>query len=110
MTMGMTMNQIAVKTVAGGVVLLKENYGRQAHEAAEAHLLLAWDSMREAEDLEEGQEPAATALADSFCGCDTCQVRETLWAATPFLQAGAVRDLMRGGLPDGIVAISEDRP
>lgn len=60
------------------------DHAQAAQRAAEEHLLACWESL----DNEE-VEPETAA---PFCGCMTCEVRETLWAAYPQLQAMALAD------------------
>lgn len=55
------------------------DYGQRAQIAAEEHLMACWDYLHD-----DGEEPED--LAGPFCGCQTCEVRETLHAAYPHLQ------------------------
>lgn len=59
----------------------------QAQQAAEKHLEACYDWL-EAEDGDV-EEPDMAGL---FCGCLTCQVRETLHAAYPFLRQLALSE------------------
>ena len=65
---------------------------QKAQDAAEAHIdalqaeLWAWEN-----DDELGEETTVDDQLGPFCGCDTCVVREILYAAAPYL-AKFVRD------------------
>lgn len=50
-----------------------------AQQAAEEHIRACWLWLNE-----DGPEPV---MLDVFCGCLTCEVRETLHAAQPHLRA-----------------------
>ncbi len=56
------------------------DYGHLAQQAAEEHLQACWANLDD-----DGEEPETAA---PFCGCLTCEVRETLHAAYPFLVQG----------------------
>jgi len=56
------------------------DFGMAAQAAAEAHLQACMDAL-DANDAGVAWESPASA---PFCGCDTCCVRETLYAAWPF--------------------------
>lgn len=80
---------ITVKDVRGDDVVLLEDFGVQAQQAAEEHIANCWSWLRADEtDESEGDSPAI----GPFCGCTTCEVREILYASLPFLQAGFARD------------------
>lgn len=72
----------------------ERDYGLEAHNAAAAHLQECWDYLSYVNGLVEtdnvesvGEDPASAP----FCGCDTCQIREILWAAWPFVRASIAR-------------------
>lgn len=56
--------------------------GRDAQEAAEAHLS-ALAPYSEWADEEDADPDAMPETAGPWCGCDTCQVREAVAAAWP---------------------------
>jgi hypothetical protein len=58
----------------------EHNYDEEAQEAAELHLQACYEHI-----LDGAPEP--DGLMAPFCGCLTCQVRETLHAAEPYLRA-----------------------
>lgn len=75
--------------VKGEEVALEDDFGAQAQRAAEDHLTAVWSYFRsEEEGEEEGENPAVGA----FDGCQTCEVREVLFASLPILWAGFQRD------------------
>lgn len=83
-----------VQNVRNETVELETDFGAQAQRAAEDHMTRVWNFFHEAEGGEEdGKDPAVGA----FCGCQTCEVRETLYAAIPFIAAGLARE---GEAPD----------
>jgi len=55
-----------------------EHHAHAAHAAAEAHMWECWQSL---DDDDVDPDTAAP-----FCGCMTCEVRETLHAAYPHLR------------------------
>lgn len=55
--------------------------GYLAQQAAEKHLAACYDALVEEEDDPE-KWPESPASAP-FCGCETCVVREVLYAAWP---------------------------
>lgn len=67
----------------------ERDWGFEAQQAAEKHLDLCdahmyWEEEGEAEgeDRPEGESPAI----GPYCGCQTCTVRETLYAAWPIIE------------------------
>lgn len=65
------------------------DWGLEAHDAAINHLdqCDAWLAYFDNEDEEErpaGQDPASAP----YCGCQTCLVREVLYAAWPIIEEG----------------------
>ena len=64
---------------------VKEDIGIKAQRAAEAHLAACYDAMNQWEEDEYDSSIESPASAP-FCGCDTCVVREVLWAAWPILE------------------------
>lgn len=62
------------------------DYGYEAQQAAEKHLAAIYAAE---EAAEEGGDEAWPATAGPWCGCDTCMVRETLYAAWPILLEAA---------------------
>jgi len=64
-----------------------------AQMAGEERLRLAVDLMvydNEHWDDENASHPGYDILADPFCGCDTCVVREVIDAAWPYLKTLAL--------------------
>lgn len=62
------------------------DYGALAQKAAEEHLSACWEAYwaeEESESLEDLPESPACA---PFCGCETCVVREVLFAAWPIIE------------------------
>lgn len=75
--------------VTGAEVPLEADWGVQAQREAEDHLTRVWSHFHgEEQGTEEGDSPAIGA----FDGCQTCEVRETLFAAIPVIEAGLNRD------------------
>jgi len=64
------------------------DWGVLAQKAAEKHLAACNEALFAIEDGQEVESPASAP----FCGCDTCQVRETLYAAWPILERWAVEE------------------
>lgn len=60
------------------------DYGAEAQRAAEDHLAACWSAFHDEED-EEGQ-PIESPASAPFDGCQTCEVREVLYAAYPHLE------------------------
>jgi len=85
------MSAVMVTAVSGEQVELAEDFGAQAQRAAETHLEACWTSFR-AEDYEDVETLPPSPSVGPFDGCQTCEVREMLHAALPFLQAGFARD------------------
>jgi hypothetical protein len=67
------------------------DYGYEAHRAAEKHLIACFEALDAEGEGDDGQWPPD--MAGPFDGCDTCQVRETLHAAWPFLLEAARAEL-----------------
>lgn len=69
------------------------DYGLLAHQDAIAHLSGCWDALVELDD-----DPDATVTdpaSGPFCGCDTCIVREVLYAAWPIMRSAAREELLQ---------------
>lgn len=64
--------------------LLDENY-RQAHKKAEEHLAACNEAMFD-DDGNEAIDKESPAVGP-YCGCETCMIREVLWAAKEELVA-----------------------
>lgn len=80
---------ITVINLRGETVELEYDFGMQAQREAEDHMTRVWAHFHaEEEDEAEGDSPAIGA----FDGCQTCEVRETLMAAMPFIAAGLARE------------------
>lgn len=62
---------------------MSEDLGPPAQRAAEAHLAACWEAYWAEEEGREIESPACAP----FCGCDTCVVREVLFAAWSFLES-----------------------
>lgn len=58
--------------------------GVLAQRAAELHLAACMEALWAYE--EEGDEDVESPASAPFCGCDTCIVREILWAAWPIFE------------------------
>lgn len=78
------------------------NYGEEAQRAAEAHLAACNEAMFAYEDGDESVESPAIA---PYCGCDTCIVREVLFAAWSVMDAW-VDDALAGD----VGSEQEDQP
>ncbi len=62
------------------------DYGYEAQQAAEKHL----EAIEAAEDAADGTDNVAyPETAGPWCGCTTCTVRETLYAAWPIMLEAA---------------------
>lgn len=64
----------------------QRDFGFEAQAAAEAHLCACHEALSADEDGEDIESPASAP----FCGCETCEVREVLFAAWPFLKLAAL--------------------
>jgi hypothetical protein len=66
-----------------------EDWEQAMQRVAERHLQYANEWLWEEEDGEHagmhGESPECPNLAGPYCGCDTCVVREVLWAAWPYM-------------------------
>lgn len=62
------------------------DYEQAAQRAAEQHLAACQEWMWAEEEGGESLERECPSVGP-FCGCDTCIVREILWAAWPHLLA-----------------------
>lgn len=65
---------------------MTRDYGLEAHQAAEKHLE-ACDYALHVEI--DGEAPDFPETAGPYCGCETCIVREVLFAAWPILLEAA---------------------
>jgi hypothetical protein len=65
----------------------KTDIGILAQRAAEKHLDACHEAMWA---WEEGDDEIESPASAPFCGCDTCIVREVLWAAWPIFQEHSV--------------------
>jgi hypothetical protein len=70
------------------------NWRYEAQQAAEWHL----DACMAAEEASEVGRVVDTPACAPFCGCDTCSVREALYAAWPYAMGEAVDELVNAGL------------
>ena len=78
------------------------DFGIEAQRAAEAHLAACQEAFWDYESGEmQGEEDGSPASAP-FCNCDTCIVREVLFAAWPIMQQEAQDEIdqLRGALKD----------
>lgn len=67
---------------------MSDDFFLDAYKAAVAHLEACHDALY-AEEAGMDDDVSSPASAP-FCGCDDCQVRETLYAAFPILRAGVL--------------------
>lgn len=58
---------------------MTRDFGAAAQKAAEAHLAACQEALFEME--EDSGELVESPASAPFCGCDTCMVREVLYAA-----------------------------
>lgn len=70
------------------------DFGAEAQAAAEKHLEACWEALyaerdAEADDVDINELPESPAIG-AFCGCETCEIREVLHAAWPFLKEAAL--------------------
>lgn len=83
-----------VQNIRNETVELEHDFGAQAARAAEDHMGAVWGYFHAIDEgIETGDDPSIGA----FDGCSTCEVRETLYAAMPFIAAGLARE---GDAPD----------
>jgi hypothetical protein len=61
------------------------DHGLAMQQAAERHINLVWAAFYQAEDDEDGEDIVSPAVGP-FCGCTTCEVRETLAGAWPAIE------------------------
>lgn len=82
------------------------DFALEAHQAALQHLA----ACQAAEEIEQagGTPEDWPDTAGPYCGCDTCCVRETLFAAWPLLLEAARQEVATGGT-GGEVATGELR-
>ena len=66
----------------------ERDYFLEAQQAAEAHLAACYEAFY-AEQEDDGPLPESPASAP-FCACETCEIRETLFAAWPLLREAAL--------------------
>ena len=62
----------------------------EAQKAAEAHLAACTEAMFAWEEAGEVDESIVSPAIAPFCGCDTCVVREVLYAAWPIMEQGVL--------------------
>ena len=65
------------------------DWGVLAQKAAEKHLAACMEAMFA---MDEGEEEVESPASATFCGCDTCIVREVLYAAWPILERWALEE------------------
>lgn len=63
-------------------LMAESDLAERAHRAAEEHLDACFQAMS---DLEEGYDASSPAM-DAFCGCQTCIIREILYAVWDMLR------------------------
>lgn len=63
--------------------------GYLAHHAAERHLAACHDALWAWSEREDGEPEPESPASAPFCGCDTCVVREVLYAAWPIYEEHA---------------------
>lgn len=73
--------------------------GYAAQQAAEAHLDACEEALWAEEELEDGAELPDSPACAPFCGCQTCVVREVLFAAWPVFTAATAALLRAAGHP-----------
>lgn len=81
--------------ILGRSVTLEEDYGVQAQRAAENHLQSCNEWMEYYDEGESGGAERPAGDDPSFApydGCETCVIREALFAAYPVLQEGITAD------------------
>lgn len=69
------------------LVVSSRDYGVEAQVAAEAHIVACWAWLNQEQD-EAGDPDAVDPASAPFDGCQTCEVREILYAAWPILVEG----------------------
>lgn len=62
------------------------DYGALAQKAAEEHLTACWEAYWAEEECESLDELPESPACAPFCGCETCVVREVLYAAWPIIE------------------------
>jgi hypothetical protein len=65
------------------------DYGLEAQKAAELHLDACREAMEQWEEAGEISEAVESPASAPFCGCQTCEIREVLYAAWPILLQAA---------------------
>lgn len=60
--------------------------GVRAQQAAERHLAACQEALWAADQEPDVDKWPETPASAPFCGCDTCVVREVLYAAEPILE------------------------
>jgi hypothetical protein len=65
------------------------DWGHLAQKAAEKHLSACMETHFA---WEEGDESKVSPASAPFCGCETCIVREVLYAAWPILEKWALEE------------------
>lgn len=74
--------------------------GERAQRVAEEHLVAVWEAHHAEEGCEDGVGGVESPASAPFDGCDTCQVRETLYAGWPVLEADTIGRLRAAGFTD----------
>jgi hypothetical protein len=64
-----------------------KDVGQEMQRVAEAHLSACQEALWAEESGASDEEIPESPACGPFCGCDTCQVRETLFAAWPVVEA-----------------------
>lgn len=58
-------------------IIAESDIAERAHKAAEDHLDACWEAL---DAWEHGDSEVTSLALDAFCGCQTCVVREVLYA------------------------------
>lgn len=69
------------------------DYGLEAQKAAEAHLAACQEVFWELEEGEMTGEESSSPASAPFCNCDTCIVREVLFAAWPIMERSVLEPM-----------------
>lgn len=86
---------VTVQNVRNETVALEADYALQAGREAENHITRVWAHFHAEEEAVDDKALAALGnnpAIGAFDGCTTCEVREMLHAAVPFLEAGFRRE------------------
>ena len=84
-----------------------KDVGLLAQDAAEAHLKAIWEAEEAADETGDYSSMESPAVGP-WDGCETCVVREVLYAAWPFFESDAIARLRAAGFDGAADLLAAD--